>query len=120
MPSLVLISLNFFNRGILSNILSFNNISFEQLTNIWPKMKSINNECREQIEIESSYAGYLKRQNEDVANIKNPFVSFLNNHFDSTIYQISLPKNWDEYTNRILKKSVLTQNLRKEKLNFLN
>ena len=63
-------------------LLSFNNISFEQLTNIWPKMKSINNECREQIEIESSYAGYLKRQNEEIKSFKKDEALIIPNNID--------------------------------------
>jgi len=48
------------------NLLSFSNISFGDLTNIWPKLKSIKNTSVEQIEIESKYSGYLKRQRDDI------------------------------------------------------
>ena len=44
------------------DILSYNNISFDQLINVWPELAKIDNESREQIEIESKYKSYLISQ----------------------------------------------------------
>jgi len=53
------------------DLLSFANISFGDVNNIWPETKSIKEDIREQIEIESQYSGYLERQREDILDFKN-------------------------------------------------
>ena len=58
---------------------------------------------------------YLVKQPEYIYNLKNPFVQFLKNYIDSKTYYITLPKKWDEYTKKILKKDFHVQNLRKKK-----
>ena len=45
-------------------------------------MKSIDNFSREQIEIESQYAGYLKRQRDDIVDFKKDEELTLPNHLD--------------------------------------
>ena len=52
------------------DLLSFNNISFFDLRNIWPEMNSIQKDVVEQIQIESQYAGYLDRQRDDIRDFK--------------------------------------------------
>ena len=51
-------------------LLSFKNISFNDIGNIWPEIKSIGKEVEEQIIIESQYSGYLDRQREDINDFK--------------------------------------------------
>ena len=51
-------------------LLSFSNIEFSMLKKIWPEMNKIDSETREQIEIESLYSGYLKRQKIDIDDFK--------------------------------------------------
>jgi NAD/FAD-utilizing enzyme apparently involved in cell division len=51
-------------------LLAFENIKFKDLEKIWPEIKKINSEAKEQIEIESLYSGYLKRQREDILDFK--------------------------------------------------
>jgi tRNA uridine 5-carboxymethylaminomethyl modification enzyme len=51
-------------------LLSFKNISFIDIINIWPETKKIEKDIVEQIEIESQYAGYLDRQREDIRDFK--------------------------------------------------
>tara|TARA_B100001750_G_scaffold161119_1_gene129961 strand:+ start:113 stop:1198 length:1086 start_codon:yes stop_codon:yes gene_type:complete len=51
-------------------LLSFNTICFNDIIKIWPEMDSIDQDSREQIEIESQYAGYLKRQKDDISAFK--------------------------------------------------
>jgi len=51
-------------------LLSFKNISFEDIKDIWPEIKIINKEVEEQIIFESQYSGYLDRQREDINDFK--------------------------------------------------
>ena len=51
-------------------LLSFSNISFKDLVRIWPQIKYIDDESREQIEIEAKYSGYLDRQRDDIEDFK--------------------------------------------------
>ena len=51
-------------------VLSFSNIKFENLSSIWPEIKKIDNDTKEQIEIESTYSGYIKRQMNDIEDFK--------------------------------------------------
>ena len=51
-------------------LLSFSNVSFENLINIWPDLKKINHTSRDQLEIESKYKIYLERQKVDIKNFK--------------------------------------------------
>ena len=56
-------------RSIL-DLLAYPNISFEQLGEIWPELKSMRPDIREQIEIESVYRSYLERQKADIESFK--------------------------------------------------
>ena len=47
-----------------------NNINFENLIKVWPKLSNISNVSREQIEIESKYKSYLDRQQVDIDDFK--------------------------------------------------
>jgi len=51
-------------------LLSYKNISFKKLENIWPELKLLDLEVREQIEIESIYSNYLIRQRADIDDFK--------------------------------------------------
>tara|TARA_Y100000590_G_scaffold447729_1_gene583402 strand:- start:2017 stop:3891 length:1875 start_codon:yes stop_codon:yes gene_type:complete len=51
-------------------LLSFSNIEFDSLTKVWPEIKKIDRETKEQIEIESTYSGYIKRQISDIEDFK--------------------------------------------------
>tara|TARA_Y100001970_G_C14195653_1_gene837937 strand:+ start:174 stop:2042 length:1869 start_codon:yes stop_codon:yes gene_type:complete len=50
------------------DLLSYKNICFDDIIKIWPEMKLIKKESREQIIIQSQYSGYLKRQKEDIVD----------------------------------------------------
>ena len=63
-------------------LLSFNNICFDDIVKIWPEMGLIDNESREQIVIESQYAGYLKRQRDDIDDFKKDEELMLPNNLD--------------------------------------
>ena len=52
------------------DLLAYKNINFTKLENIWPKLKNIDVDVKEQIEIESVYSSYLKRQRADIEDFK--------------------------------------------------
>ncbi|MDC0057077.1 tRNA uridine-5-carboxymethylaminomethyl(34) synthesis enzyme MnmG [Alphaproteobacteria bacterium] len=82
-------------------LLSFKNISFGDVNNIWPETKYIEDDIREQIEIESQYAGYLERQREDIIDFKKEEELTLPNNIDyNTVGSLS---------NEIVEKLTLVQ-----------
>jgi len=54
----------------LFNLLGYTNVSRETLFNLYPKIKTFDEKAIEQIEIESTYAGYIKRQLADIEVFK--------------------------------------------------
>lgn len=56
-------------RSIL-DLLAFPTISFDRLSEIWPSLKEVRSDVREQIEIEAVYKSYLARQQADVELFK--------------------------------------------------
>ena len=83
------------------DLLSFENVSFNDVNNIWPETKFIKDDIREQIEIETQYAGYLERQREDIIDFKRE-------------EELTLPKNLDYKTigslsNEIVEKLTLVR-----------
>ena len=64
------------------DLLSYNNITFDELIKIWPEFMSIDNESREQINIESKYKGYFDRQKEDIKNFKKDEGLFLSSNLN--------------------------------------
>ena len=63
-------------------LLSFKNISFNDINKIWPETKSIEKDIVEQIEIESQYVGYLDRQREDISDFKKEEMLLLPRNID--------------------------------------
>ena len=51
-------------------LLSYKNINFKILEKIWPELKTLEPEVKEQIEIESIYSSYLERQRADIDDFK--------------------------------------------------
>ena len=51
-------------------MLSYKNISFEKLEKIWPELKGLDYDTKEQIQIESIYSNYLLRQRADIDDFK--------------------------------------------------
>ena len=66
----------------IPELLSFKNISFKNLYPIWPNLKNIDSESRDQIEIESHYLGYLDRQKDDIVFFKKDENLFFPNNFN--------------------------------------
>ena len=56
-------------RSII-DLLAYPTISFEQLSDIWPELKSYRSDIREQVEIDSIYRSYLARQQADIELFK--------------------------------------------------
>ena len=51
-------------------LLSFSNIGFQNLKKIWSDINNLDNEVKEQIEVEAQYSGYLNRQRSDIEDFK--------------------------------------------------
>lgn len=51
-------------------LLSFKNISFDDIKKIWPDISQLDKDTEEQIVIESQYSGYLDRQRDDISDFK--------------------------------------------------
>ncbi len=52
------------------DLLSFNDIDFQRLTEVWPELKSIEHHVIEPLEIEAGYAVYLARQEADASVVR--------------------------------------------------
>lgn len=52
------------------NVMSYNDVSHETILKIWPQLKDVPSDVFEQIEIESKYSGYIKRQLADIEVFK--------------------------------------------------
>lgn len=48
------------------NFMSYDGVSRETITQIWPELQTMSDDVYEAIEIEAKYAGYLKRQQADI------------------------------------------------------
>lgn len=48
------------------NLMSYDGVSRETITQIWPELQTMSDDVYEAIEIEAKYAGYLKRQQADI------------------------------------------------------
>ncbi len=69
-------------RRNASNLLAYPNISWEDLSAYWPELSEIEPEIREQLEIDSLYAGYMDRHDADIAAFRKD-------------EQLALPKDLD-------------------------
>ena len=54
----------------LFNLLGYTNVSRETIVKLFPKINNFDSQIREQIEIESAYSGYIKRQMSDIEVFK--------------------------------------------------
>ena len=52
------------------DLLSYKDINFKVIEKIWPALKKLDPEIKNQIEIESHYSGYLERQQNDIRSFK--------------------------------------------------
>ena len=57
-------------RRNVSDLLAYPNIDWNQLVEVWSELKSIPAHIAEQVEIDALYAGYLERQQADIAAFK--------------------------------------------------
>ncbi len=53
-------------RRTAAALLSYPNITWNELTKLWPQLSEIPHDIREQIEIDSMYAGYMDRHDADI------------------------------------------------------
>ncbi|MDX1975037.1 MAG: tRNA uridine-5-carboxymethylaminomethyl(34) synthesis enzyme MnmG [Rickettsiales bacterium] len=52
------------------DLLKYDTVQFNDLCRIWPELHTITGSIREQLEIDAQYAGYLHRQELDIASFK--------------------------------------------------
>ncbi|MBR2033248.1 MAG: tRNA uridine-5-carboxymethylaminomethyl(34) synthesis enzyme MnmG, partial [Alphaproteobacteria bacterium] len=64
------------------NLMSYHDVSRETVLNIWPQLKSVPSDIYEQIEIESRYSGYIKRQQADIDVFKKDEALKINDNID--------------------------------------
>ncbi|MDC6447462.1 tRNA uridine-5-carboxymethylaminomethyl(34) synthesis enzyme MnmG [Alphaproteobacteria bacterium] len=57
-------------RRSVKDLLSYKNIDFKKLEKIWPSLKVLEADVKEQIEIDSIYSNYLTRQMADIEDFK--------------------------------------------------
>ena len=65
--------INIAKDGISRNaiqILSQKSVNMDKIREIWPEINHVSREIDEQIEINSHYRGYLKKQNADILAFK--------------------------------------------------
>ena len=93
-----------FNAPIQKKNFSFEKKSFEE---IWNKILKMMPEVD---------VIYLKKQINFFEISNNPFVNFLKNSKEGIIQQIYLPKKWDSYINKILKKKFYLDLMRTRRL----
>ena len=53
-----------------NQVLSQNSVNMQKIREIWPEIKYVSREIDEQLEINSHYKGYLKKQNSDILAFK--------------------------------------------------
>lgn len=53
-------------RRSVADLLSYPNVTWEALTQLWPELQDISADIVEQIEIDSLYAGYMQRHEADI------------------------------------------------------
>ena len=53
------------------DLMAMSSISFSSLLQVWPALSGLSEAVREQLEIDSLYAGYLSRQDADISAFKN-------------------------------------------------
>lgn len=53
-------------RRNAQDLMRYPNMTFERLCSVWPDLKSITPEIREQLEIDAAYTGYIERQEADI------------------------------------------------------
>ena len=53
-------------RRSVQALLGYPDIDWDQLSGVWPELKSVRPEIREQVEYDALYAGYMERHDSDV------------------------------------------------------
>ena len=66
----------------IAQLLGFANITWQKLENIWPEMKAVRSNIREQIENDALYAGYMDRHQADIAAYRKDENLVLPNNLD--------------------------------------
>ncbi len=66
-------------------LLSFPDLSLDDLRKVWPELETLNGRVADALEIEASYAVYMQRQSADVAHIRRDENRLIPADFDFTV-----------------------------------
>jgi tRNA uridine 5-carboxymethylaminomethyl modification enzyme len=69
-------------RRTAMELLSLHDVDFDQLSVIWPEIRPFGADIREQLEVDSQYAGYLHRQDADILAFRKDESLTLPDHLD--------------------------------------
>ena len=67
-----------------AELLAYPGIDLARLAEVWPELGSVTPEVAEQVEIDARYAGYLERQERDIASFRRDEALLLPPHLDYT------------------------------------
>jgi tRNA uridine 5-carboxymethylaminomethyl modification enzyme len=67
-----------------AELLAYPGIDLARLAEVWPELGSVMPEIAEQVEIDARYAGYLERQERDIASFRRDEALLLPPHLDYT------------------------------------
>ena len=66
----------------MSDLLSYKHIKWHDLVTVWPQLEGIEDSVREQLAIDSLYAGYMDRQEADIAAFRKDENLLIPEHLD--------------------------------------
>ena len=69
-------------RRTAFDLLAFPDISLDRLRSIWPEIGNLEPQIANQLEVDARYAAYLRRQDEDVAQLKRDEAILIPEDFD--------------------------------------
>jgi tRNA uridine 5-carboxymethylaminomethyl modification enzyme len=69
-------------RRTAFDLLAFPEISLDRLKTVWPEIGNIDSKIAAQLEVDARYAAYLRRQDEDVAQLKRDEAVNIPGNFD--------------------------------------
>ena len=84
-------------RRTASEFLSYRDVTFDRLAGIWPELDAIDVGSRRQLENDAIYAGYINRQNSEIAELKK----FENAVLPDGISYLTLPGLSAEFASKL-------------------
>ncbi len=84
-------------RRTAAEFLSYRDVTFDKLSLVWPELNVIDGDSRRQLENDAIYAGYIDRQNSEIAELKK----FENAVLPEQMRYLSLPGLSAEFANKL-------------------